>query len=109
MKDLRLLGSTIRKLSSDKNISEEQMQKTLGCSYDKLSAIYDGRVYPSFDDLQNLSKLFGTTVEELLSGDEDYYNAKVVHCMGAFSNTKNREKILDIIDDYLTLLDAVAE
>lgn len=109
MKELRLLGCTLRKLSSDNGINEEKMQEILGCSSDQISAIYDGRVFPSFDDLRKLASLYNVTVEEMLRGDEAYYDAKVVHCMGTFSDTANREIILDIIDDYLTLLDAVEE
>ena len=109
MRDLRLLGSTIRKLSTDNRISEEKMQEVLGCSYDQVSAIYDGRVFPSFGDLQQLASLFGTTVEEMIHGDEAYYEANVVHCMGTFEDTNNREEILDIIEDYLTLLDITSE
>lgn len=107
MKDLRLLGSTIHKLSLDNGISKAKMQEVLGCSYDQVSAIYDGRVFPSFGDLCELASLFGVTVEEMLHGDENYYDANVVHCKGAFSDANNREEILDIIEDYLILLDAV--
>ena len=106
MKDLRLLGSTIRKLSSDNGVSEEKIQEVLGCSCDQISAIFDGRVFPSFGDLRKLASLFGVAVEDMLHGDEEYYDASVVHCMGAVSDPKNREDILDIIEDYLKLLDA---
>lgn len=109
MEQLRLLGSTIRKLSSENGVTENQMQELLNCSYDQVSAVYDGRVFPSFSELQQLAARFGTTVEALIKGDEEYYNTHFVHCMGKFKNPKNREKILDIIEDYLTLLDAVSE
>lgn len=103
MKDLRLLGSTIRKFSQEKHIHIEDILK---CSADEAASILDGRVFPEFSSLQQLSDAFGVSVSELLNGDKDYYNKNFVHCMGAFDDPQNREEILDIIDDYLTLLDA---
>ena len=104
MKDLRLLGSTIRKISREKHI---RIEDTLGCSANDAAAILDGRVFPEFSALQKLSEEFGIQVSDLLSGDEEEYNRNFVHCMGSFDDPQHREKILDIIDDYLVLLDAI--
>lgn len=104
MKELRLLGSTIKKLSQEKHL---RLESFMGWTEDQTAAILDGRLFPSFADLQKLSKLFSVTVDDLMHGDEEYYNQKVVHCMGLFEKPENREMILDIIDDYLVLMDAV--
>ena len=103
MKDLRLLGSTIRKFSQEKHIHIEDILK---CSADEAASILDGRVFPEYSSLLQLSEAFGIGVSELLNGDEEYYNNNFVHCMGNFDDLNNREEILDIIDDYLVLLDA---
>ena len=103
MKDLRLLGSTIRKFSQEKHIHIEDILK---CSADEAASILDGRVFPEYAALERLSDAFGITVSELLNGDKEYYNNNFVHCMGSFDELQNREEILDIIDDYLVLLDA---
>ena len=35
------------------------------------------------------------------------YEREVVHCMNSFSNSANREKVLDIIDNYMDIKDAL--
>ena len=47
--------------------------------------------------------------DRLLSGDPQRYNATVVHCMNDFHNPENREMILDFIDDYVDVVDAVKQ
>jgi hypothetical protein len=44
---------------------------------------------------------------DMLNGDEEGYNREIVYTNGEFSNTENREVILDIIDDYVDLLEMV--
>ena len=109
MKDLRMLGSMIKKLSQENDISINELREVFQCSSEQIYAIFEGRLFPSFEELQIFSKKTGTTVSDLLQGDEEYYNKRVVHCMGKFENKNNREKILDIIEDYLTLLNVTAE
>lgn len=104
MKDLRLLGNMIKKLSQEQHV---KLESALGWSEDQVAAIFDGRVFPSFHELEKLASIFKVSVPELLHGDESYYEQNVVHCMGSFENPDNREAILDIIDDYIMLQKAV--
>jgi serine/threonine protein kinase len=57
--------------------------------------------------IELLAKRFNVTTENLLSGDEVHYNKTVVHCMNEFQNPKNREEVLDFIDDYMDIFDAI--
>ena len=104
MKELRLLGSMIKKLCEEKHVC---IENELSWTKDQAAAVFDGRVFPSFPELNRMAELFGVPVSEILQGDEAFYGKNVVHCMGAFENPENREKILDIIDDYLVLMDAI--
>ena len=67
-----------------------------------------GRAYISFEQLSLLATKLKVEVSSLLSGDEDGYNKAVVHCMNNFDNPNNRETILDIIDEYMDILDSVS-
>lgn len=104
MKDLRLLGSMIKKLSKEQNI---ELEDVLGWNRDQVAAVFDGRLFPSFSELETLSSAFKVSIDDLLRGDEAYYNQEFVHCMGSFENPENRELILDIIDDYIILQSAI--
>lgn len=107
MKDMRMLGNMVHKLSDEKGFSAKAIADKINSSEKKVWAFYKGRAIPSFDQLSILAELFHVSIDELLSGDAAHYNESVVHCMNDFSNTNNREMILDIIDDYFDVYNAV--
>ena len=107
MKDMRILGSMIHKLALEKHVPNEELGLKLGFSEDQVCSLYKGRMYPTFVHLETLAECFGVTVDDVLAGDEAYYEKNVVHNMGEFEKPENREIILDIIDDYLRLREAV--
>lgn len=107
MKSMRVLGSMIEKMAHEHQCTLADMGQVLDCTIDQVKAMYKGRVFPSFPQLEQLASRFSTTVDVLLAGDEEHYEKNVVHCMGNFDRPENREYILDIIDDYLRLKDAV--
>lgn len=109
MKDLRMLGSMINKLSLDNGLPIDELERVFRCSSEQVQALFEGRLFPSFEELQEFAQRVGTSVAMLLEGDEEYYNKTIVHCMGSFENNENREEVLDIIENYLTLLNVTAE
>lgn len=104
MKEMRLIGNMAQKLSETHQYSDEEICNSLDCTMEQYQSFLNGRVFLAFDQLEKLADLFKVTIEELLAGDNDYYEQNVVHCMGEFEDTNNREMILDIIHDYLTLI-----
>lgn len=109
MKDMRVLGKTIEKLAVEHHVTAGDLGKMIHCSADQVALLFKGRLFLAFDQLTLIADQFQVSVDDLLDGDMDYYNKTVVECMGEFSDDKNREEILDIIDDYLDLRNAVAE
>lgn len=107
MQEARMLGSYVQYLAGQKNISVPELGKILSCSENQVLSFFRGRAFASFDRLSSLAEALGTTVDILLDGDETIYNESVVHCMNDFDNPDNREKILDLIDNYMDILDAV--
>ena len=107
MKDMRIFGNMIEKLTLEKNDTSQKLGELLGCPEEQILALYKGLIFPSFEQLDQLATHFEVTIDEILSGDEAYYKQNVVHNMGQFEDSENREKILDIIDDYLSLKSAV--
>ncbi len=107
MKKARMLGNYVKRLADEKGLSVSELGGILGFNNQHVNAFVKGRMLVSFEQMKALADAFSVSVGELLAGDEQHYNSTVVHCMNAFDNPDNREKILDIIDDYVDVLDAV--
>ena len=107
MKSMRVLGDMIEKLALESNSTPDDMSRVLHCEPEQVVAMYKGRIFPSFAQMQQLADYFHSTIDALLDGDEEHYQNNVVHCMGKFEHPENREFILDIIDDYLRLQESV--
>lgn len=108
MREARIFGNYIDVLSKRKGLSVSDLSCVLECTEHQVYSLLKGRVYASFSQISRLSKCLETPIEQLLSGDEAHYNATVVHCMNDFQDTDRREEILDLIDDYVDIVDAVS-
>ena len=106
MQKARMLGNNVQWLADKKNVSIEELSSLLNCSENQMRAFFKGRTFASYPQIQILAKKLGVSVATLLKGNEDVYRT-VVHCMNSFDDDSNREKILDIIDDYMDVLNAV--
>ena len=109
MQSARMFGNYVSFLADQKHISHSDLGRTLGCTEHQVNLLLKGRAYASFDQISKLAALFQTTVENLLAGNLAHYNATVVHCMNDFQNPANREEILDYIDDYVDVVNAVSK
>lgn len=107
MQEARMLGNYVEHLAQRKGLSISDLSRILDCTENQVYSFIKGRAYVSFAQISTLATELGATIEELLHGDEKTYNATVVHCMNDFQDNKNRETILDLIDDYVDVVDAV--
>ncbi len=103
-----MIGYTAQQLSTNKDISFVELYNTLCCTERQLKAFLRGRALISFEQLCKLAKLFDVSVSEIIHGDTEQYNKYMTDCIGHFSNNDNRETILNLIDDYVDVLDAVS-
>lgn len=60
----------LQELRKQKGLTQEELAEHLFVSRTAISKWESGRGYPSIDSLKAVSKFFGVTVDELLSGDE---------------------------------------
>ena len=107
MKKARMLGNYVEHLAKEKQLSVSDLGGILNCEEKYVELFLKGRMYFSFNQVSNLSKALDVSVGDLLAGDEKIYNDTVVHCLHKFSDSDNREMILDLIDDYVDILNAV--
>ena len=60
----------LQQLRKQKGLTQSELAEALYVSRTAISKWESGRGYPNIDSLRAISKFFGTTVDELLSGDE---------------------------------------
>ena len=107
MKQARMLGSYVEELAKRNNVPLVKLEEILNCDDHVLRRFFKGRIFASLSQIQVLANLLNVSVLDLLEGDEESYRTNVVSCNHEFDNDDNREIILDIIDDYVDLYDAV--
>lgn len=109
MQKARMLGNHLRQLADERGITATELGTLLGCSAQQMCALFAGRRFLTFDQLSALADRFRVSVEALLAGDPAHYNKTVTHNMNKFEDTGKREEILDIIDDYMDVFDALLD
>ena len=60
----------LQELRKQKSLTQEELAEKLYVSRTAISKWESGRGYPNIDSLKQISKLFGVTIDELLSGEE---------------------------------------
>lgn len=60
----------LQQLRKQKEITQEELAEAIYVSRTAISKWESGKGYPSIDSLKALSKFFGVTIDELLSGEE---------------------------------------
>lgn len=85
----------LQELRKQKGMTQEELAETLFVSRTAVSKWESGRGYPNIESLKAISKFFGVTVDELLSGDE----------LLAVSEEDNRQKENHFRDLVFGLLD----
>lgn len=60
----------LQELRKQKGLTQEELAESLFVSRTAISKWESGRGYPNIDSLKAISRFFGVTVDELLSGDE---------------------------------------
>ncbi len=108
MQKIRIIGNYIQHLATEQGISNAELSAILVCEERQVKALMKGRMFASFEQLSVLAQTFHVSVSDLIHGDIEQYNKSVVHCANQFSDINNREIILNLIDEYLDILDAVA-
>ena len=92
------LNEKLQELRKQKGMTQEELAEVLFVSRTAISKWESGRGYPNIDSLKAISRFFGVTIDELLSGDELLIIAE--------EDTKQKEK--HICDLVFGLLDCSA-
>lgn len=108
MRQARLLGYRVRKLVEQIPGAEEEILRRLEIDKHDLERFYVGRILMSFRDISAIAEICNTTVSDLLNEDDtDFYES--FHYHGAPLQPKSMDRVLDIIDAYIDVREAVVD
>lgn len=105
MKSARQLGYFVRSTMEERRISNSYICSLLNCSEIELNRFLEGRLFLSYKQIRTLAAALNLSIEELLNGGEEMYNENYTRNCGSFKNNDNREQILDIIDNYIDIVE----
>ena len=103
--ELRRLGYNIEKASQRKYNTIEEFANVVNLSLRDVHRLFEGRLVLSPFQLKAISEKVDISLKELLDVSGKY---NLVECMGSFKDKRNEDKVLDLIDDYIDLMEAIS-
>ena len=98
----RKIGVNIFTLMQNAGISREELATKLNYSYRDMCRSIEGKLMLPPVELKKIAEFFGKTKQELLHYEADKFVPELQY-MKEFSDTKNLDKILDLLDAYVDL------
>ena len=92
------IGTQIRYLRREKDITQEEFAEILGVSYQSVSRWEDNTCYPDIELLPTIADFFGITVGHLMGLDEAAERDKVAKYVDQFQQAVSQGRINDCIE-----------
>lgn len=102
----RKIGVNIFTLMQQNGITREKLAENLNYTYRDMCRILEGKLMLSPIDLNKIAKYFGKTKNELINYESNEFVPDLQY-MKEFSDNKNLDKILDLLDDYVELKETI--
>lgn len=102
----RKLGVNILTLMLNTGISREDLAKILDYSYRDMCRILEGKLMLPPVEIGKIAEFFEKTKKELLHYEADKIVPELQY-MKEFSNTDHLDMILDLLNDYIELKEAM--
>ena len=102
----RKIGVNIFTLMQNAGISREDLAEKLNYSYRDMCRILEGKLMLPPAEVRKIAEFFGKTKQELLHYEADRFVPELQY-MNEFSDTNNLDKILDLLDEYVDLKEAM--
>ena len=105
MTNARIIGDNIRLLINDNHTDKQTLADILGYSAADLERLCEGRLLAAPKIIDDMVGFFGTDPRDLfIRKDNNVYKGNgFVYCQGDFTKQEDKDKILDMIDDYCEL------
>lgn len=102
----RRLGVNIFTLMQKSGISREELAEKMNFTYRDMCRVLEGRLLLTPVQAARVVELLGTTMEYLLHCESDKFGPELQY-MKEFSDRENLDKILDLLDEYVDLKEAM--
>lgn len=102
----RKIGINIFSLMQNAGMSREELAEKMNYSYRDVCRILEGRLMLPPVELKKIAGLFQKTKHELIHYEADKFVPELQY-MKEFSDQKNLEQILDLLDSYVELKEAM--
>lgn len=102
----RKIGVNIFTLMQNAGISRDDLAEKLNYSYRDMCRILEGKLMLPPAEVRKIAEFFGKTKQELLRYESDKFVPELQY-MKEFSDTNNLDKILDLLDEYVDLKEAM--
>ena len=107
MNNSRIIGNNILLELRDKSIEVESFSSNIGFNEVETRKLTEGRMFLPPFQIKKIADALGVSVETLVNyrGSDAYDD--LIHNFGKFKNVENRELVLDLIDMYADLEEAL--
>ncbi|MBR4606637.1 MAG: hypothetical protein IKO41_10500 [Lachnospiraceae bacterium] len=102
----RKLGVNIMTSMQTSKVDLDSFAEQLGYSVKDVWNIIEGKVVIPPSDLERIASLLGTTKKDLIERESDSLIPDLQY-MKEFSDPENLDKILDLMDEYVELREAI--
>ena len=103
----RELGYTIHQAIAGDAHRENEIRSALGLSEYEAQRLYSGRLFLNSADIRKVAGILNIPAMDLVNIDTSEYDKNVVHCMTPFKDRNNREMILNLINSYIDIKEAL--
>ena len=102
----RRIGNNIYTSMNNNNVSFETLAEKMEYSIKDVWNIIEGKVMLSPSEIEKIAGVLNTTKERLIEDQSDRLvpNLEFMH---DFSNPENLDKVLDLMDEYVEIYEAV--
>lgn len=107
MSTLRNLGYKISSLLSGNSFKEQELCAKLNFSSPDLQRLKYGRLSLNPLQISTVASVLSVKTEDLINYKNADSYKNMVHCMSTFSSQEHCDEILDLIDAYIDVKEAV--
>lgn len=105
----RELGYTIHQAVAGDAHKENEIRSALGLGEHEAQRLYSGRLFLTSSDIRKIASILNIPAMTLVNLDTSEYDKNVVHCMTPFKDRNNREMILNLINSYIDIKEALED
>lgn len=103
----RIVGQNIELLMQRNGIQASMIAEQLGYSEIDVYKIMEGSLLITGSEMCEIAEVLHVDIAELeMTRDEEEYRP-LLHCMGNYKNVESKDKIMDFIDLYIDLEEAM--